>query len=188
MVYLWCMGVVAATALPMAVFRPVPFLALVAIFSFYAAFAGYRVLRLKDLPRGGSAKPIDWIAAVITFCGSGVLVWMSWFHPRQIQVIPVVGVVLGAVGISLAFSQMRTFVRKPKDKMFCWYDHLGNFIGSYIAAWTAFGVVTLTRFVGNHWWVWLWPTMVGLPAIIVTSAYYRRKFAPRRPAEAVAAM
>jgi hypothetical protein len=188
MVYLWCMGVVAATALPLAFFRPVRFLALVGVFSFYAAFAGYRVLRLKDLARGGSAKPIDWIAAVITFWTSGLLVWMSWVHPRRIEVIPVVGVALGLIGMWLAFSQMRTFVRKPKDKMFWWYDHLGNFIGSYIAAWTAFSVVTLARVVGNHWWVWLWPTMVGVPAIIATSAYYQRKFAPKRPAETVAAM
>ncbi len=38
MVYLWCMGGVAVTALPMALYRPVLFLALVAIFSFYLAF------------------------------------------------------------------------------------------------------------------------------------------------------
>ena len=48
MVYLWSMGGVAATALPMALFRPILFLALVAVFSFYAAFSGYRVLKLKD--------------------------------------------------------------------------------------------------------------------------------------------
>src|ERR1700761_4902804 len=56
MVYLWAMGVVAATALPMALYRPVLFLALVAIFSYYAAFSGFRVLKLKDLASGGSAK------------------------------------------------------------------------------------------------------------------------------------
>ena len=42
MVYLWAMGFVAATALPMALYRPVLFLALVAIFSFYCG-----VLRLS---------------------------------------------------------------------------------------------------------------------------------------------
>src|ERR1700712_1212014 len=62
MVYLWAMGLVAATALPMALYRPVLFLALVAVFSFYAAFSGYRVTKLKDLPRGGSAGAIDWVA------------------------------------------------------------------------------------------------------------------------------
>jgi hypothetical protein len=79
---------------------------------------------------------------------------------------------------------MLSFVRKPKEKMFWWYIHLGNFIGSYIAAWSAFSVVTLTRVIGNHWYVWLWPTMVGVPAIIVTTAYYQRKFAPRAKAAA----
>ena len=52
-VYLWSMGAVAATAVPMAFFFPVRFLALVAVFSFYFAFSGYRVLRLKELARGG---------------------------------------------------------------------------------------------------------------------------------------
>src|SRR5216683_1242764 len=66
-VYLWAMGVVAATALPMAIYRPVLFLALVAVFSFYACFSAWRVLALKDLPKGGHATPIDWAAGVITF-------------------------------------------------------------------------------------------------------------------------
>src|SRR5882724_6030705 len=48
MVYVWSMGVVAATALPMALYRPVLFLALVAVFSFYACFSAWRVLALKD--------------------------------------------------------------------------------------------------------------------------------------------
>jgi uncharacterized membrane protein len=178
-VYLWCMGIVAATALPMAIYFPTLFLALVAVFSFYAAFAGYRVLRLKDLARGGSAEPIDWIAGVVTFCSSALLVWLSRFRPEEIQVIGVVGVVFGLIGMSISSSQMITFVRKPKEKMFWWYSHLGNFIGSYIAAWSAFSAVTLTRVVGNHWYVWLWPSIVGVPAIVLTTAYYHRKFAPR---------
>jgi hypothetical protein len=168
--------------------RPVLFLALVAVFSFYAAFAGYRVLRLKDLVRGGSAKPVDWVAGVLTFAASAVLAWVSWFHPRQVQVSPIVGVVFGLVGMRLAYSQLSMFVRKPKEKMFWWYDHLRMFIGSYIAAWSAFSAVTLTQVVGNHWWVWLWPVMVGIPAIIVTTGYYKRKFTPKRPVEAVAAL
>ena len=74
---------------------------------------------------------------------------------------------------------MMSFVRKPREKMFWWYTHLGNFIGSYIAAWSAFSVVTLTRVLGNQWYVWLWPTIVGVPAIVLTTAYYKRRFAPR---------
>ena len=76
MVYLWSMGVVAATALPMALYRPVLFLALVAVFSFYLAFSGYRVTRLKELARGGSATPVDWIAAVDYVCRERLSGWV----------------------------------------------------------------------------------------------------------------
>jgi hypothetical protein len=186
MVYLWSMGAVAATAVPMAFFFPVRFLALVAVFSFYLAFAGYRVLWLKDLTRGGSAEPIDWIAGVITLAVSALLVWLSVFRPASIEVIPAVGVVFGVIGISAAMRQMISFIWKPKEKMFWWYGHLGNFIGSYIAAWSAFSVVTLGQVFGNTWYLWLWPSILGVPAIAATTAYYKRKFAPKKRSEAVA--
>jgi len=185
-VYLWSMGAVAGTAVPLAFFFPVRFLALVSVFSFYFAFSGYRVLRLKELPRGGSAQPIDWIAGLITLGTSTLLAWLSWFRPASIEVIPLVGVVFGLIGIRVAAMQLLSFVRKPKEKMFWWYTHLGNFIGSYIAAWSAFSVVTLGPRLGNHWYVWLWPVMIGVPAIILTIAYYKRKFTPRQAHTAAA--
>ena len=46
--------------------------------------------------------------------------------------------------------------------------------------WSAFSVVTLTQVFGNAWYVWLWPTIVGVPAIVLTVAYYSRKFAPKQ--------
>jgi len=179
MVYLWCMGGVAATALPMALYRPVLFLALVAIFSFHLAFSGYRVLRLKDLPRGGSAKPVDWVAAGISFSAGAALALLAWLRPAMVQHMGIVAIVFGVIAMRGAAGHMWSFVHKPKEKMFWWYTHLENFIGSYIAAWTAFSVVTLPSLFGNHIWLWLWPTAVGVPAIVLTTAYYKRKFAPK---------
>ena len=179
MVYLWAMGVVAATALVMATYRPILFLALVAIFSFYAAFSGYRVLKLKSLAQGGSAKPIDWIAAVFTFGSCLTMALLGAFRPHAVQGMGIVSIVFGILGMRLAVVEMLKFVRKPKEKMFWWYTHLGNFIGSYIAAWTAFSVTTISRNFGYAWYFWLWPTVVGVPAIVLTVAYYKRKFAPR---------
>jgi hypothetical protein len=188
MVYLWAMGGVAVTALPMAVYRPVLFLAMVAVFSFYAAFSGYRVLKLKDLARGGHAKAVDWIAAGVTFCSSAMLAGFGIWWPRVVQHMGIVAVVFGVIGMGLALGQMRRFVWKPKEKLFWVETHIGNFIGSYIAAWSAFSVVTLSQYLGNVWYVWLWPTMIGVPASAMTVAYYMRKFGGRRPkAEAVAA-
>jgi uncharacterized membrane protein len=188
MVYLWAMGGVAATALPMALYRPVLFLAMVSVFSFYAAFSGYRVLKLKSLARGGSAGAVDWIAGGLTFASSLLLAALGAFRPAAIQGFGVVAIVFGLIGMRLAGVQLASFVWKPKEKMFWWYTHLGNFIGSYIAAWTAFSVVTLPQLLGNHVWLWLWPTAVGIPAIVVTTGYYKRKFAGRvPPGDAVAA-
>ena len=183
-VYLWSMGIVAATALPMALYRPVLFLALVAVFSFYACFSAWRVLALKDLPKGGSAKLIDWVAGVITLVTSACLAGFGVFKPAIVQHMGIVAVVFGFIGMALAFGQLKSFIVKPKEKMFWWYTHLGNMIASYIAAWSAFSVTTLSRFLGHGWLVWLWPTIVGVPAIVLTTAYYRRKFAPKVKAAA----
>ena len=179
MVYLWSMGIVAATALPMALYRPVLFLALVAVFSFYAAFSGYRVTKLKALARGGSAQPIDWVAGVITFCSSAALAGLGAFKPETMQGRGILAIVFGLLGMRLAVSELWKFIRKPKEKMFWWYTHLGNMIGSYIAAWTAFSVVTLPHLVPGGIYLWLWPTVVGVPAIVIVTGYYKRKFAPR---------
>lgn len=179
MVYLWSMGVVAATALPMALYRPVLFLALVAVFSFYSCFSAWRVLALKDLARGGSAKTIDWVAGGITFVTSACLAGFGAFKPVIVQNMGIVAIVFGLIGMALAVGQLKSFVVKPKEKMFWWYTHLGNMIGSYIAAWSAFSVVTLSRFLGHGWLVWLWPTLLGVPAITLTTAYYKRKFTPK---------
>ena len=121
MVYLWAMGTVAATALPMALYRPVLFLALVAVFSFYLAFSAYRVLRLKDLPRGGHAKAIDWFAAVFTFVSSAFLGVLAIWRPALVQHMGIVAIVFGLIGIRAALGQMASFLWKPKEKMFWWY-------------------------------------------------------------------
>ena len=181
MVYLWAMGMVAATALPMALYRPVLFLALVAVFSFYAAFSGYRILKLKDLARGGKAHVVDWVAAGLTLVSSACLALCGWLRPHLVQNMGIVAIVFGFLGMRLAVGEMSKFIWKPKAKMFWWYTHLGNFIGSYIAAWTAFLVTNIhpqAAVMGKV--LWLLPTAVGVPAILLTIGYYRRKFAARQ--------
>ncbi len=184
MVYLWAMGIVAGTALPMALYRPVLFLALVAVFSFYAAFSGYRITKLKDLARGGRAQAVDWFAALFTFGASACLAGFGAFRPALVQHMGIVAIVFGLLGMRLAAGEIWKFVKKPKEKMFWWYTHLGNFIGSYIAAWTAF-LVTNIHPQGAYnaslaKLLWLLPTAVGVPAIVLTIAYHKRKFAPRK--------
>jgi hypothetical protein len=82
---------------------------------------------------------------------------------------------------------MRQFVRPPKEKMFWWYEHLNGMLASYIAAWTAFSVTTIGRYIHGGWVIWVIPTAIGSPAIALTRIYYRKKFAPRVKTGAVAA-
>ena len=185
MVYLWSMGVVSCTALPMTLFRPVLFLALVSVISAYLALSGYRVLKLKNLASGGSAQPIDWAAACIAFLASASLAALGCFRPAAVQHIQVVAILLGSVGMGGTAADIYLFLRKPTEKMFWWYPHLAKFIGSYVAAWTAFSTATLSHIFRHAGIIlWLWPAAVGIPAIILTTAYYKRRLASRQVAAA----
>jgi hypothetical protein len=180
------MAVVASTALVLALYRPVLFLALVAVFSFYAAFSAYRVLFHKDLPRGGKVTWPDWAAAILTFASSFALALLGVVKPAVVQHLSIPSLVFGFIGMWLAGKSMWQFLRPPREKMFWWYEHLGNMLASYIAAWTAFSVVTIGRFVHGGWVIWMVPTAIGSPAIALTTAYYKRKFAPRAKSGSIA--
>ena len=78
------------------------------------------------------------------------------------------------------------FLRPPSEKQFWWFEHMSGMIASYIAAVAAFSVVNLGPLFGNAWWVWLWPVIVGVPAIRVWKSYYRKKFSAGPKAPAVA--
>jgi len=58
-------------------------------------------------------------------------------------------------------------------------------LASYIAAWTAFLVVALGRFI-HAWWLWILPTAIGVPAIAMVTIYYQRKFSGRSRKRAAA--
>ena len=178
--YFWCMAVVAFTALIMAAYRPVLFLALVAIFSFYAAFSAYRVLGQKAAWKGVPVvRGLDWFAALFCFAASLALAGLGAFWPALVQNLRIPAIVFGLVGMRISGKSMWGFTHPPTEKMFWWYAHLQGMIGSYIAAWTAFSVVTIGPLLHGAWWVWIVPISVGIPAIAATTAYYRKKFSPR---------
>jgi uncharacterized membrane protein len=181
MVYFWAMAGVAVSAVIMAVYRPVLFLALVAIFSFYAVFNAYRVLSQKGAYRGEKVvRPTDWAAALFTFTASFLLAAFGLFLPAVIQHLAIPAVVFGILGMRLSGRSMWAFTHPPTEKMFWWYVHLQGMLGSYIAAWTAFLLVTVAPRLHLGWVLWLVPTAIGVPAIALTTAYYKRKFAPRQ--------
>lgn len=187
-IYFWCMTGVAVTALVLSFALPIFFLAMVAVFSFYAAFAAYRVLYLKDMYKGARPRWMDWVAAVVTVLSSLLLFALGFVRPMLMGVgvvrisghtVSIVAIVFGLIGVRLGQRSIYDFIKQPSEKMFWWFSHMQGMIASYIAAMTAFSAVNLGRWFGPAWWVWLWPTIIGVPAIAIWTAYYKKKFSPK---------
>lgn len=185
-VYFWMMAVVAVTALPLGLWRPNYFLMLVAVFSFYFAFRGYRVLLRKRPERGEGAHALDWSAAMATFLASAALIVLGILKPSPLWVrLAPVAIVFGIGGIVASGFDMVRFVRPPTERMSWWFSHMAGMLGSYIATVSAFSVVNfdflpvVTR--------WLWPSVVGTPLIVLWIVYYKIKFARRVKPAAVTA-
>jgi hypothetical protein len=161
------------------------FLALVAVFSFYMAFSGYRVLFRKRPEQGENAGPMDWIGAALML-GTGVLlILLGAIQPTALWTrLSLVAIAFGITGIFFGVRDMVSFLRRPTDKNFWWYNHMGGMIGSYIAAVSAFSVVNL-RFLPTVV-RWLWPLAIGVPVILIWIRYYRRKFNREKPVSVAA--
>jgi hypothetical protein len=176
---------VALTAVVVALWRPDPFLAMVAVFSYYFAFTGRRILLHKRPDRGERSSRLDWGAAGVAAATSAGLVVLGIVRPGEVWArLGVVAVVFGVVGLAFAGRQLWRFARPPADPMRWWFAHMTGMLASYLAAVTAFSVVNFTVLPTTV--RWLWPTLVGSPLIAVWVAYHRRRFGQRRTPERAA--
>jgi uncharacterized membrane protein len=174
--YFWAMTAVTLTAVIISAYRPIPFLLMVAVFSYYSVATGYRWLYLKKLHRGQEPALLDWLipgvamAFSLGLIGYGVLLLVE--NPGN--AFAYVSVALGSVGTLGSGNHMRKLVKPPDQKNAWFFEHMGGMLGGYIATTTAFSAVnfhflpTVVR--------WLWPAAIGVPAIILWSDYYKRRF------------
>ncbi len=174
-IYFWAMAVVASTAVVLALWRPQIFLALLAVFSFYMAFAGYRVLGRKRPDQGQGPRALDWAAALVTFAVSAALVVLGLVRPgASWQRLGIVPVVFGILGMVLSGLDIAKFVRPPADRNAWWFAHMTGMLGSYIATVSAFSVVNFTFLPLAV--RWLWPTAIGTPLIALWVTRYKIRF------------
>jgi hypothetical protein len=167
--FLISMGVVVGTVFGLLAIDPTTFrivLTLVAVFSGYFAFSGYRVLSRKR-PTDG-AEPIDWAATVAVFGAClGLAVWgATWYLGGQS--FGIVMVVFGAIGVVFATLDARTFSGRGTDEWMV--SHLQRMVAAFISTVSAVSAVNLTPVIGI--WAWLWPTLVGVPLIVYWSKSY----------------
>lgn len=174
-VYFWSMFLVIITGLIVGFYRDNLFLQTIAIFSFYMAFTGKRVLRYKKAIR---PQPIDWFVSVVSIATGAFMLYLGVVNMIRIGFAGAVPMLLifGAFLFTMALQDMVKMKRKKIIKNEWLFTHIGRMSGSFIATSTAFILVNV-RF-EPRWIVWLTPTIIGTPLIFYTVRKWNKKLNP----------
>ena len=120
--YFWCMVTIFLTAIPMSFINGNIFLFLIAVFSFYLAFAGMRFAR----NRKGLATTLDWIAVSLMVL-SGLGMWILaaiYFTKDNSQYI--VLLVFGFLAVFLGYGDYKSHKNKTATRIEGIAKHLTN--------------------------------------------------------------
>lgn len=165
LIYVYGMSTIFVTAIPLSLLGEFnPFLFVVAIFSFYLAFSGYR----QGRDRNGAREQIDKVLGVFITATSILFYSMAVSLYFIEDSMWVTSVVFGSIALGMGINDFRRMkiVERPD-----FYDrtnlHLNLMLAGTIATTTAF-IVTLNPF-SIDWLNWVAPTIVGTPIIIYFS-------------------
>lgn len=174
-VYVGAMGVVAATALLLAIIHPNPFLLLLAVFAFYLSVTGVRLLRLKykDAERR-APEPVDHLISGVMVLASLGLIGLAGLGFSQKNSFAIVYLVFGLISLLLVVGEFRARKTAETDRKKWLSLHIQRMVGAYISTVTAFSAVNFGRwFPGiSPIFIWLWPTVIGTGFIIYYIARY----------------
>ena len=154
------------------------FLAYLTFVTFVTVRHGMAVLRHKRDP-AAVRTPLNLALAYLAFASSVALIAYAILMspPNAILLYA-----LSPIGFGVGGGNLR-YMNKPPESPRAWlYEHLGAMIGSGIAFHTAFAVFGSTRLfdIGLTGWIavipWVLPAMIGIPATILWTRHYRRKF------------
>ena len=165
MIYVYGMTTIFVTAIPLSLLGEFnPFLFVIAIFSFYLAFSGYR----QGRDRNGAREQID--KALGIFITATSILFYSMAVSLYLIEDPmwITSVIFGSIALVFSINDFRRMkiVERPN-----FYDktnlHLNLMLAGTIATTTAF-IVTIEPF-STLWLNWVAPTIVGTPIIIYFS-------------------
>lgn len=170
-VYAAGMTIVFLTAVPLAILGGSTFLFLIALFSFYLVFAGWRFARNRQR----RAHPVDWIA-VSVIGATGLCMW------AYAVVLVIYGdsqwvtlVIFGGIAIALGVADARFHRSQPGGQRRV-ARHLTNMMAGTIATITAVTVVNVDM--EPVWVPWILPTVVITPLIVWWNVRVLRRSRP----------
>ena len=163
--YFWSMTAIFLTAIPMSIISSNIFLFLVAIFSFYLAFAGMRFAK----NRKGIPTKLDWIAVGLMIASGVGMLSQSLVYFANDNSQYIVLLVFGLLAASLGYGDYRSHKDRTATGKQRIASHLTNMLGGTIAVVTAVLVVNVD--IKPLWIWWVLQTAVITPVII----YWKRK-------------
>lgn len=165
MIYVYGMSTIFVTAIPLSLLGEFnPFLFVIAIFSFYLAFSGYR----QGRDRNGAREQIDKALGIFITATSILFYSMAVSLYLIEDSMWITSVIFGSIALVFSVNDFRRMkiVERPN-----FYDrtnlHLNLMLAGTIATTTAF-IVTIDPF-STLWLNWIAPTIVGTPIIIYFS-------------------
>jgi hypothetical protein len=151
------------------------FLVYLVVITFAPVHHGVRVLETRGAPETLRTPFHAAIAVLAIALGAGMI------GLAVITRVPVFAA-LSPIGVLVGRGNLR-FARQPySSRMAWWYEHMGSMLGGGIAFHTALLVVGLGRWLplpltGIAALIpWVLPAAIGIPAVAVWTAYYRKKF------------
>lgn len=167
-IYFYCMTTIFVTGVFLSVCKGLLFLFFIAIFTYYSTIIAYRALRLKNLHNGQKPAIIDWIVEVIagvTFVG--LIIFAIIYYVQNKDINALIPFAFGTMGLLGVIKNTKSLLRRPKETMYWLKKHIGNMLGSYIGAITAFVVNQAEHIPLPPIVLWLGPTAILVPIIVV---------------------
>ncbi len=157
--YFWGMAVIFFTAIPMSVASTNVFLFLIAIFSFYLAYAGMRFAR----NRTGKANFFDWTTIGLMVLSGMVMLFLAIFYFMNSNSQYITLIVFGFIAISLGYTDFKSYRNKSAIGKQRIARHLTNMLAGTIAVITALLVTNIH--IEPVFILWILPTIIITPII-----------------------
>ncbi len=160
--YFYCMTIIFVTGVYLSLLHHKLFLFFISFFTYYACIIAYRILKIKDF----QPKPIDWAVEIVAGTVNTGLLLFGFYTLFQTQSADaIIPMAFGLIGCSGVYNNIRNFNRPPRYPRFWLEKHVGNMLGSYIGAITAFTVNQAWKFQIPNVVAWLGPTVIIVPII-----------------------
>lgn len=175
-IYAFATAAVAVTGFTIAIQKSNQFLIATSVFVLYMMGSAYRSLYLKQLFQKARATLLDWAIVAGAGCASAYLLYMGITGVMNGNDGSVVSLVFGAICLWFTIRDLKKYTRGPGDKKHWLFNHISGMMGSYIGGLTAFLAVNAGFFSNSfNLYVWLGPTVLGVPYIIYTISKYKTK-------------